>query len=186
MRNNTDTLASKMPIAKIGEEAFRKILLRSPKVEKFVDVRDNEVFQDLDIDFIGYYQTNITTGQTVTEIFDEEPKLTAAKTFDVKTDTMILKTGNAAFEVLTHGKLGSGYSSKAEYFVYCGVEGETVKKAWLIERERWKKYVDAHNFRRVAVRNSKGEPEPNTFVILTKIQKLQELGIAKDITHLLF
>ena len=83
-----------------GEHVVWNILSKSPDVRSIVDVRQDEHFQELDIDFlVENFKRQFTP-------------------IEVKTDYKAHETGNIVYEVSTSGHLGCFEKTKARYIYY--------------------------------------------------------------------
>ena len=83
-----------------GEHAVWNMFNKMPKVRSVVDVREDKMFQSLDIDFL-------------VENIDRQ-----FSTIEVKTDYKAHETGNIVYEVTTSGNIGCFEKTKAKYKAY--------------------------------------------------------------------
>lgn len=105
-----------------GEHAVWNMFNKMPKVRSVVDVREDKMFQSLDIDFL-------------VENIDRQ-----FSTIEVKTDYKAHETGNIVYEVTTSGNIGCFEKTKAKYIAYFVPKSETV---YIISTRNFKNYV--HN-----------------------------------------
>lgn len=102
---------------KFGEDVF----LSKYKNLKITDVRNDKRYQQNDIDFIITKDKNYYV--------------------EVKTDTVAQKTGNLAFEVISHGACGWSVVTKADfvYMVLADDDLNYISSFW-IDMKKWKEY----------------------------------------------
>lgn len=113
----------------LGEEVVYNFLLRNSQTSNVLDVRDDKVFQKLDVDFI---QELISGGTRMIE---------------VKTDTQAHYTKNLAYEHTSnkyYNTIGCFEKTKADYIFYYLTE---TKEVYILDTLRLRQYVRVHKSR---------------------------------------
>ena len=134
-------------LGKIGEKLLYKILCNSPKTKKVVDVSDEKIFQLIDVDFVqfikfGIFGSPYTIEDVKKNLIGRGRNKSFFLLYEVKTDTVSLKSRNVVFEIISHDGPGCAASSRADYFFYVFVDKDReVKEAWLISATEWRKYI---------------------------------------------
>lgn len=106
---------------KFGEEIF----LSDYDNLKIKDVRNSKFYQQADVDFIVNDKWFV----------------------EVKVDTVALKTGNLAFEVISHGSLGWSSVTQADFVYIVLAEDNPLRavKALIVNMQMWREYCANRN-----------------------------------------
>ena len=123
---------------KIGEDVVFDFLKRDVTTKSVVDVRNDKLFQELDVDFI------------------QETPSNEIRKIEVKTDTLAHTTGNLAYEHTSnkyYNTIGCFEKTRADYIFYYLSE---VKQVYILEVERLRNYVHSNRnrFREVSMGDS--------------------------------
>ena len=113
----------------LGEEVVYNFLLRNSQTSNVLDVRDDKVFQKLDVDFI---QELISGGTRMIE---------------VKTDTQAHYTKNLAYEHTSnkyYNTIGCFEKTKADYIFYYLTEN---KNLYILHTETLRSYIHTNKNR---------------------------------------
>lgn len=113
----------------IGEDVVYKFLLNDSNTSNLIDVRDDKVFQKLDVDFI------------------QELKTGGCRMIEVKTDTQAHYTKNLAYEHTSnkyYNTIGCFEKTKADYIFYYLTE---TKEVYIIDTLRLRQHVRVHRNR---------------------------------------
>lgn len=159
-----------------GEEDFITFFHSRPKNKNktLFDVRHIPYYQKNDIDFVidnmgGECLPSVET------VFNEKERYIK---IEVKFNTPALKTGNIAFETVSHGRKGWGEISKCDYVYF--VFGEEVdknkfitKKRGIIKFKEWYDYIKQKETPKKRFVNV----EENIVDILVKIEELEKRNI---------
>lgn len=114
-----------LKVGKIGEALAYELLNSMPKVKHIVDVREDESFQDKDVDFL-------------LEMIDKK-----ISWVEVKTDTMAYRTGNIAYEETSSGNAGCLKRSWANMVMYYVCDEQSYKGTmYCINMSALRMYVD--------------------------------------------
>lgn len=140
---------------KVGEEVVYNILMDNIDTKHLVDVREDSLFQRLDIDFL-----QVTNKNKVRKI-------------EVKTDAIVHKTGNIVYEYfsdITAGTKGCFEKTESDFIFYYLTY---VEELYIINTKKLKSYVNK-NIRLLKEANM-GD---NAWGFLIKIEDLVENNIA--------
>lgn len=130
----------------IGEMWLIEKLKSSPKTKEIADVSKIESMQKLDIDIIQI-KNSCKESLSMEDIIDGiangktfSPNI--ATSYEVKTDTQVVKTRNIAYEVMSHTNPGCFARTMADYIVYTGIDDNNkVVEAYLLETKKLRQYV---------------------------------------------
>lgn len=162
---------------KLAEEDFINYFYNNPKNngKTLHDVRNNPLYQYIDIDFI-IDNDGFETLPNIDEVIYNKSRFIK---IEVKYNGCALNTGKYAFEVISHSNLGWGVNTKCDYlytlFGQNNSDGSyTPLKRGIIDFKEWKKFIrNKNNYRKVNY--NKGE---NVIVdFLTDINDMIKNGI---------
>lgn len=119
----------------LGEEVIYNFLMKDSQTSKVIDVREDKIFQKLDVDFIQ----ELTNG--------------ISRMIEVKTDTQAHYTRNLAYEHTSnkyYNTIGCFEKTKADYIFYYLTE---TKEVYILDTLRLRQYVRIHKdrFRQVSM-----------------------------------
>lgn len=173
----------------LGEEWFKNILISSPKTLRVVDTTSKFNMREYDIDFIQIKKEGFSEVRMFENLrhghFLPEDYVCA---YEVKVDTQITRTGNIAYEVMSHTRPGCFSRTMANYIVYIGIDENTneVKCAYLIDTFKLRSWV-LSNFTKIGQYKSGIKPyymnhgEDKSGLLLIEIVKLLDNKIARRI-----
>ena len=177
-------------IATIGEEVYKKkleTLKSNGKIFSYVDLRESKIARLVDCDFAvftkhGGYDVSSIGVEWLILNYSKIDHTPFCKLVDVKTDTKILTTGNIFLEMLMHGGPGCFGNTRADYWIYAGIDGETneIKKAWSIDIRKVREMVANGTLSLVNMDEYRSN-EKYVIAYKVKIKLLEELGAAKEI-----
>lgn len=116
-----------LKVGEVGEEAVKRIFTNLWPRYTLVDVRDNPEYQRKDIDFL----------------YLSPMRFVGNKSIEVKTDTVMARTGNIYLECMDNcntGRKGWFYASEADYLCYYDYHNdelyviELAELRWLVKR----------------------------------------------------
>lgn len=186
IRQHTDFKKDKVEFGHIGERDLARILLRSEKTGRVLNLCGDSRFFGLDIDLI-----QIRKGQemTIGHILEDYKKPTDHRPFvmyEVKTDTCALTTRNIAYELMSNGNEGCMIRSAADWFYYIFLDGDkNIRERYLINRMKLNKWLMGHFhlINSVPWLQSKymDREKDQTALLLINIEKLISENIARVI-----
>lgn len=112
-----------LKVGKAGEDVVLDFLKVNGSTKNVLDVREDKLFQELDIDFI------------------QETLYSELRKIEVKTDTLAHKTGNLAYEHTSnkyYNTLGCFEKTKADYIFYYLSE---IKSVYILKVSELRNYV---------------------------------------------
>lgn len=112
-----------LKVGKTGEDVVLDFLKVNGSTKNVLDVREDKLFQELDIDFI------------------QETLYSELRKIEVKTDTLAHKTGNLAYEHTSnkyYNTLGCFEKTKADYIFYYLSE---IKSVYILKVSELRNYV---------------------------------------------
>ena len=181
-------------IGKIGENIFEKhfyeyITLNESKGKtlKLVDVRDDKVFQELDIDYVALID-NHAIDDLLINIRSGNPKLIDERvnnigyTFEVKTDTRTSETGNIVYEILSHNMPGCLARCYADFLIYVCLNRynhNIVDAVYSINVHKLRNWLTNNNNKKYYKTNAISKEGILNFLI--NIDSLIDCGVAKKI-----
>ena len=175
-------------LAKVGEDAYESILkkyLTEGKIYAYVDLRDSRIARLVDLDYAVFTKSGGYESPTVKDV--EELILDYSKTshtdfcrfIDVKTDKVILKSGNIFFEMMMHGGPGCFANTRADNWIYCAYDPENKKitNAWSVDIKKIRKKIAEGSLNPLEYHSS----EKYVFSYNVMLSQLLEFGLAKVI-----
>lgn len=147
-----------LEIGKNGEEETLKILNNLPKINTILDVRNDKLFQDLDIDFL------------IKDIKNNILKI------EVKTDTQADYTNNLFYETISNIKyntIGCFKKTKSDIIFYYIANGN---KMYRLDTKKLQNFVKNNKFKLKEV-----EGGDNALGFLIDFNLLKNEKIAKEI-----
>lgn len=194
--NEKPNFEKDLKLGKIGEKIMRKILLASNKSKRVYDVSDETLFRLIDVDFVQiisdddfgdpYFLDDVRKN-----LIGNGKDSSFYRLYEVKTDTVSLKSRNVVYEIISHDGAGCASNSRANYFFYVFLDKKRKPaEAWLIDTKKWRKYIRKHIEHPVSMlRLHKGGIAFNEFDkfgdhvanILTNIDIMEEKKIATRI-----
>lgn len=119
----------------LGEEVVYNFLVKDSRTSKVIDVREDKIFQKLDVDFIQ----ELTNG--------------ISRMIEVKTDTQAHYTKNLAYEHTSnkyYNTIGCFEKTKADYIFYYLTE---TKEVYILDTLKLRQYVrvNKNRFREVSM-----------------------------------
>lgn len=157
-----------------AEEDFIKYFYSNPKNKGKIlhDVRDKTEYHNVDIDFVIDNQ-GLNILPDINIVLTDKKRFT---TIEVKYSGPALNTGNLAYELVSHSRLGWGAITKCDFLYIVFGDKNTIcaKKRGIINLDEWKKFInDRSNYTKVYINNSE-----NTIVnILTKLDEMEKKGV---------
>lgn len=188
---NDAGISTSKKIGKVGENAYQKQLeyLKSKGVIRdYLDLRDSKLFRLADCDFAVYPNDSISrliTVQAAENLLMEKNKshLEYCRFVDVKTDQVVLETGNIFLELIMHGGPGCFGCTWADNWIYVSLDefGRDIVKAWSLDVRKTRKLM-VDGFLRAGV-NLKETRQDGSVALsyLVKTKLLEELGALKEI-----
>lgn len=136
-------------IGKIGEEFFKKILKSKSKENwDIINVSDDEYFRKLDIDLIESLHDEIDSVKDGRfESWDEKRFSNIGRSWEIKTDTYIERTGNATYEFFVRNKsMGCTELTTADFIVYLqySEDERRITNGWYINPRKWRDWLRQH------------------------------------------
>lgn len=175
-------------LAKVGEDAYENLLkkyLEEGKIYAYVDLRDSRIARLVDLDYAVFTKSGGYESPTVKDV--EELILDYSRTnhrdfcsfIDVKTDKVILKSGNIFLEMMMHGGPGCFANTRADNWIYCAydVNDEKVTKAWSVDIRKMRRMIAEGSMRPLEYHSR----EKYVFSYNIAMKQLVELGLAKEI-----
>ena len=128
---------------KIGERFFQDSISSglAGKGKVIHDVSDNPFWQQYDVDFV-ISDEGVSLNSVDSELFDEN-----LIRLEVKVDTVAPRTGNLAYEVISHGKFGWSINTVADKVIMliCNdgiVDGKIYAyEGHIIDMKKWKAFA---------------------------------------------
>ncbi len=194
--NNVPDFEKDYELGKIGEEWAFEALSSSPKSVKVEDASGDYRFRLLDVDLVQYLKTKENGEQyTLDDVFANLMGKGADKSFfnlyEVKTDTVSIRTRNVVYEIISHDGPGCAAISRANYFIYAFInEHREIREVWLIDVKKWREYIreNSNNVRGMGETKNGGIAINNfnkfkdkVMNILTNIEVMEKKKIAKKI-----
>ena len=129
-------------IGNIGETTYGKLLEKAKndgKITSYIDLTENEQARHDDCDFVVFTELRqdgkeytIENAEWILKNKRTHPK--QCKFIEVKTDTLILETGNVYLEWIAHDVPGCFAITKADKWIYYGVNGDgKIVKGWSLD-----------------------------------------------------
>lgn len=184
-----------LAIGEIGESYFINYAEKylTSEINKLVDVRNDEKFQLLDIDFvilkndysIDTLLNNIRDGHPDTR---EHRQRNKGYAIEVKTDLRThgsLETGNIVYEIISHNMPGCMARCYADFLFYVCLDNNThnIEKIYFINVYKWREWICNNSNLKKHIRSNAITNEKDKICnYLCPIKNLIENSIAKDIT----
>jgi hypothetical protein len=173
-------------LGKIGERRYLEKLeelKQSGKIRNYVDLRENDLCRLADIDVA------VITGNKDYSI-DEIEKMILTRRhnkncclIDVKTDSVVLTSGNIFLEWIAHNVPGCFGSTHADKWIYYGIDNQfQLKKVWSIDLKTLRSLITSEeiNLQNCNANYCKKEGREN-FAYRININTLIEKKAAKEI-----
>ena len=129
-------------IGNVGEITYGKLLEKAKndgKIVSYIDLTGNEQARHDDCDFVVFTELR-KDGKEYTEenaewiLRNRRTHPSQCKFIEVKTDTLILETGNVYLEWIAHDVPGCFAITKADKWIYYGVNGDgEIVKGWSLD-----------------------------------------------------
>lgn len=126
-----------LKFGKIGEDACERCICSRNTTKQCINVSDIKFFQDRDIDFVQITQDNISLDNVI-KYMTEHPreKIPFANTFEAKTDTKGLETGNFYLEISSGKQMGFGLKSMADFWYIVFVDkNNIIQETYILNRK---------------------------------------------------
>lgn len=176
LRDKTNFQNDLVEYGLIGEQKLCQLL--TEKGKQFIDVSNLKEFREYDIDIIQIQRNNLTN-QDFLDILKsgESLKNVDAISYEVKTDTVGLKSRNIIWEVFSNSNIGCMIKTKADYLYYVFIDdNKNVVEEYLInlKKLRWWLMSNFHNINQCNYLKSKSmrRGEDNTGIFLINIDYL--------------
>ena len=129
-------------IGNVGETTYGKLLEKAKndgKIASYIDLTENEQARHDDCDFVVFTELRqdgqeytVENAEWILKNKRTHPK--QCKFIEVKTDTLILETGNVYLEWIAHDVPGCFAITKADKWIYYGVNGDgKIVKGWSLD-----------------------------------------------------
>ena len=130
-------------IGACGEKLFESYAIR--KKYKYIDVREDQRFQRLDIDYIlirnpEYDLERILEENLFTKYNEHKNNWVSV---EVKTDTRTHDTRNIVYEITSHDNPGCMARSNADMIFYFAVNEDATKiyEGWIVNTKNWREWI---------------------------------------------
>jgi hypothetical protein len=176
LRDKTNFQNDLVEYGLIGEQKLCQLL--TEKGKQFIDVSNLKEFREYDIDIIQIQRNNLTNQDFLNILKSGESlKNVDAISYEVKTDTVGLKSRNIIWEVFSNSNIGCMIKTKADYLYYVFIDdNKNVVEEYLInlKKLRWWLMSNFHNINQCNYLKSKSmrRGEDNTGIFLINIDYL--------------
>ena len=176
LRDKTNFQNDLVEYGLIGEQKLCQLL--TEKGKQFIDVSNLKEFREYDIDIIQTQRNNLTNQDFLNILKSGESlKNVDAISYEVKTDTVGLKSRNIIWEVFSNSNIGCMIKTKADYLYYVFIDdNKNVVEEYLInlKKLRWWLMSNFHNINQCNYLKSKSmrRGEDNTGIFLINIDYL--------------
>ena len=139
------------------------------------DVRNTKDYQNKDIDFVIDNEGELVL-PSVEEVLSNKERYIK---IEVKYSGPALKTGNFAFEVISHSRRGWGIKTECDYIFVVFIKDNKVNeyeigKLGIIDFKKWMDFIDdKSNYTKVTV----NKDENYVVDILTKLDEMEKKGV---------
>lgn len=176
-------------IGDVGELAYMDVLeiyKKEGKITSYLDLRKNRVAQILDCDYVIF--TKCKDGDKEYDEQDAEELLLSkskrpsfCKFVEIKTDTRILDTRNIYLEWIAHDVPGCFGISRADKWIYYGVDVFGVpKKVWSIDFRKMRGLLTNGQINTISKREY-SDAKVGNYAYVVCIDDLIKLGVAKEL-----
>ena len=162
----------------IGENTLKEHLTKKSKV--FIDTSKEEGFRTFDVDIIQLNDEEVTVDDCLNCLRHHKPLSNVdAIGYEVKTDTVGLKSRNLVFEMFSNSNPGCLARSAADYLYYVFIdENNNVVEEYLMKMKNLRHWLMEHFWEINQVNYLKSKSmrrgQDNTGILLVNVDKLVE------------
>lgn len=175
----------------IGEAAYAELLegyKNAGAIATYYDLTDNRLAQVLDCDFVVFTEKDGDREYTEEDaekfLLQKGDHPDFCHFIEVKTDTRILDTGNAYLEWIAHDKPGCFAITKADKWIYYGIDAssEKISRAWTIDLFKLRGLFTSGTLSfKAGTVEEYSDKKTGNYAFRVKMDLLVLLGVAKEL-----